>query len=94
VGGAPVVLKISVRRNGVPVTRAFVRILGVVLCVAKNEIRVVKAAVRGLRIATRSGTGRRSVKLEPALCFGKVILDFLLVRPTASNLELMGAIRP
>src|SRR5579884_1784477 len=94
VSGAPVVLEISIRRNGVPVSRALVSILRVLHRVPKNEVGEIEPAVRSRRAATRGGSSCRSIEFKATLSVGKIVLHLLVNGPAATDLELMRSSRP
>ena len=91
---APVVLNVGIWGNGVPGTRALVTILGIMLCVAQDEVGIVQSAGYCRRATASRGTGSRSVKSEATLGFGKVVLHLLVERPAKSKLELMCSLYP
>ena len=80
-GGAPIVLEVGIRRNRVPIAGSFISILSVVLRIAENEVRVIKA-------------GSRSVETKTTLSFGKVVLHLLVNGPAATDLELVRTSGP
>src|SRR6185312_2950396 len=43
--GAPVVLEIGIRRDGIPISMAFITTFGIGCRISQNEVQVIKSAV-------------------------------------------------